>query len=76
MENWKNLNILTLISQRSYQIRRKLRWHLVGIDKTYIQYKNLRETPNDNRDIGQSVGKHVFVKHVGTNQDNWRICWS
>ena len=37
MENWKNSNILTLISQRSYQIRRKSKWYLVGIDKTYIQ---------------------------------------
>ena len=37
MENWKNSNIWTLISQCSYQIRRKTRWHLVGIDKTYIQ---------------------------------------
>ena len=30
-----------------------MRWHLVGIDKTYLQLKNLKETPTDNRDIGQ-----------------------
>ena len=38
-----------------------MRWHLVAIDKTYIQQKNLKEAPTDNRDIGQNVGEHVFV---------------
>ena len=32
-------NILTPITQRSYQIRLKMRWHLVDTDKTHPQYK-------------------------------------
>ena len=58
-------NILTLISQHSYQIRRKSRWHLVGTDKTYLQYKNLRESPTDNRDMGE-----VPYKLIGTSVNN------
>ena len=71
MENWKNLNISILISQRSYQIRRKTRWYLVGIDRPIFSKINLKEAPTDNNDIGQSVGEHVFVKHVGTNHEQW-----
>ena len=37
-----------------------MRWHLVDTDKTYLQSNNIKETPTDNRDIGQSVGKHMF----------------
>ena len=37
-----------------------MRWHLVDTDKTYLQLKNLKETPTDNRDMGQNVGKHMF----------------
>ena len=53
-----------------------MRWCLVDTDKTYLQKKYLKETPTDNRDMGQSVGEHMFVNHVGTNQDNWQTCWS
>ena len=33
----KSSNILTLISQRSYQIRRKSSWHPLAPDKTFLQ---------------------------------------
>ena len=46
-----------------------MRWHLVGTDKTYLQLKNLRESPTDNRDIGQ-----VIYKHIGTG--SWNQCWN
>ena len=42
-----------------------MRWHLVGTDKTYLQKKNLRQSPSDNRDIGQ-----VPYKHIGTSGTN------
>ena len=46
-----------------------MRWHLVGTDKTYFQYKNLRENPTDNRDMGQ-----VPYKLNGTG--SWNQCWN
>ena len=30
-----------------------MRWHLVGIDKTYIQHEGFEKIPIDNRDIDQ-----------------------
>ena len=41
-------------------------WHLVDTDKTYVQYKNLKETPTDKRDIGQVPYEHIGTS-VGTN---------
>ena len=36
-----------------------MRWPLVGIDKSYLQEKNCKETPNDNRDIDQGSYKQL-----------------
>ena len=43
-----------------------MRWYLVGTDKTYLQSKNLRESPTDNRDMGQVPYKLIGTS-VGTN---------
>ena len=39
----KFLNISSKITQHSYQITGQTRWHLVGTDKTYIQFKKILE---------------------------------
>ena len=57
MENWKNLNISSQITQHSYQIMSQTRWHPLGIDKTYIQYS--------------VQGSTCFVSCVGTNNEQW-----
>ena len=36
-----------------------MRWHLAGTVKTYLHKKNLRETPTNNRDIGQVPYEHI-----------------
>ena len=38
-----------------------MRWHLVYIlIRPIFNKKDLKETPTDNRDIGQGISKHMF----------------
>ena len=47
----QTLNILTLISQHSYQISSQMRWHPLAPDKTFLQLKGFDKIPTDNREI-------------------------
>ena len=76
MENWKNLNISTLISECSYQIRRQTRWHPLESDKSYFQLKGFEKIPSHNREIKQSSSEHMFCIMSWNQSCNGQICWS
>ena len=48
-------NILTLVSQRSYQISNQTRRHPLATDKTYLSQENEPPTLIDNREIEVNV---------------------
>ena len=72
MENFQYFEYLDLIYSALLSDNGAKSWHLVGTDKTYLQLKYLRESPTNNRDIGQ-----VPYELIGTSgTSSWNQCWN